>query len=694
MNEKAYSAAGITLLDAISSGEHLLREPAVHALEPAVSAVTDTIRRAGDALLERQDATGFWRFDLEADTTIPSEYIMLQHFLGTVNRERHLRMAAYIRSRQMENGAWPLYENGPGNISATVKAYLALKVTGEPMDSPLMRRAREWVLRNGGAEKVNVFTRILLAMFGQVPWHTVPAMPVEMMLLPRWFYFNLGKVSYWSRCVIVPLLILFAHRPVHRLPRALDVPELFQSDPRAFRHLDSFATGLSKKALIKNFFMVIDRTLKLAEPCTPRFIRRFALAKAEAWMRDHMRGEGGIGAIFPAMANAVIALKVVGARPDDSDLVRGIRGIEDLVLEGAEQAYCQPCVSPIWDTCLSINALVEAGLAPSDPRIRSGVQWLFDKQVFVKGDWADRAPGLDGGGWAFQFENDLYPDVDDTSMVLMALLRAKAQDKPDFRRRIGMAVNWVLGMQNSDGGWGAFDIDNYHEYLNNIPFADHGALVDPSTADLTARCIEVLAMLGHDKSYPPIARGLEFLRAEQEDSGAWYGRWGVNYIYGTWSVLCALGALQEDPREPYICKAVQWFKARQNPDGGWGEDCNTYDDESLEGRGVSTASQTAWALLGLMAVGEVDSESVERGVEYLLRTRTHDGSWNEPEFTGTGFPRVFYLRYHGYCHYFPLWALGVYRRLKHGLPTAQHLLRDDGLVDFEPLPMIRRYRTA
>lgn len=688
MNDIAHAAIERGILEARIGLDEILEQPPVRPLEPLGSRLGETIGRAGQALLERQDASGFWRFDLEADTTIPAEYILFQHFIGAANHERHLRMVEYIRSKQLASGAWPLYQGGPGNISATVKAYLAMKVTGVPEAAPEMQRAREWVLANGGAENVNVFTRILLAMFGQVPWRTVPAMPVEMMLLPRWFYFNLGKVSYWSRCVIVPLLILFAYRPVHRLPEALGVRELFRSPPERLRHLDTFARELSKKALIKNFFITIDRVLKAAEPWIPGFIRRHALAEAERWMREHMRGEGGIGAIYPAMANAVMALEVIGVPSTDPDYARGVRAIEDLVLEQGEQAYCQPCVSPIWDTCLSLNALLEAGLPHDDSRVRAAVQWLFDKQVFVKGDWSEKAPGLDAGGWAFQFENDFYPDVDDTSMVLMALLRARAHENPNHRRRIALAVNWILGMQNRDGGWGAFDIDNHHEYLNNIPFADHGALVDPSTSDLTARCIEVLAMLGYDKSFPPIARALAFLRREQEPSGAWYGRWGVNYLYGTWSVLCALGALGEDPHEPYIRKAVAWLNERQNPDGGWGESCNTYDDPSLAGRGPSTASQTAWALLGLMAAGEIGSATVDRGVRYLLGTRNARGSWDEPEFTGTGFPRVFYLRYHGYCHYFPLWALGVYNRLRSGLATAQRSVREEGPIELAPLPAL------
>ncbi|MGH7462012.1 MAG: squalene--hopene cyclase, partial [Longimicrobiales bacterium] len=496
------------------------------------------LSHSGDALLAQQHASGHWRFDLEADTTIPAEYILLQHFMGTVNRDREGRLADYIRGRQLPDGSWPLYEGGPGNISATVKAYFAIKMAGEPVPSPRMQRARRWVLTHGGAENCNVFTRITLAVFGQLPWRTVPAMPAEMIWLPRWFYFNLSKVSYWSRCVIVPLLIIFANRPVHALAPEQGIRELFVARPDELVHIDKFHAGKP----LRNLFIALDRVLKMFERVVPPPIRRLSLRRCEDWMRDHMRGEGGIGAIYPAMANAVMALRQLGCDASDPDMARGIRAIEDLVLDEGEESYVQPCVSPIWDTCLSISALSEVGLPESHPAVESAVQWLFDKQVFVRGDWSVNAPELDGGGWAFQYENEQYPDVDDTGMVVMALLRANAQKHPDRRRRIAQAVNWVIGMQNSDGGWGSFDIDNYREYLNNIPFADHGALVDPSTADLTGRCVEMLAMLGYDRSFPPIARGLEFLRKDQRDFGGWYGRWGVNYVYGTWAVLVALGA--------------------------------------------------------------------------------------------------------------------------------------------------------
>ncbi len=680
--QKAYSRV-VTEHD-VEVQPGLWRERTVKPLERAVDAVQDCLNRASQALLGRQANDGHWRFDLEADATIPSEYILLQHFLGRSNKEREEGITRYLRRRQNRNGSWSLYHGGPGDMSATVKAYFALKMMGQSPDAPFMVRARAWVLANGGAEKVNVFTRIALAVFGQLPWRTVPAMPVEIMFLPRWWFFNLSKVSYWSRCVIVPLLILFAKRPVVHVDAELGIAELFHSAPMKLRNLDSF----SIRSPLKSFFILLDRTIKIFEPMIPNAIRGRALKLAENWMRDHTKGKGGIGAIYPAMANAAMALRILGAPEDDADFVRTVQAIEDLVLDSENETYVQPCVSPIWDTCLSLSALTEAGAQSDHPAVQQAVEWLFDHQIFVMGDWADRAPGLESGGWAFQYENDKYPDVDDTGMVLMSLLRAGAHDKHHKRKRINQALNWLLGMQNPDGSWGAFDIGNNNEYLNKIPFADHGALVDPGTADLTARCIELLAMLGYDASFPPVQRGLQFLVEDQEEDGSWYGRWGVNYIYGTWSVLAALGAIGEDLAKPYVRKAVQWLQDHQNEDGGWGESCNTYDDPALTGRGISTPSQTAWALLGLMAVGAAGTPHVQRGVDYLVRTQNAAGEWDEEEYTGTGFAKVFYLRYHGYARYFPVWALATYARARQGLPTRQAEVITKGPIDLGPIPVL------
>lgn len=616
-----------------------------------------------------QDREGWWVFDLEADVTITAEYILYKRFMGQpVDPGLRERLCAHLTAKQMPDGGWPLHDlDGKADVSASVKAYLALKVAGHGKDAPHMARARALILSLGGAAAANVFTRITLALFGQLPWRCAPSMPMEIMLLPEWFFFHLSKVSYWSRTVIVPLLILYAHRPVCHLGLSEGVPELFVVAPDRLHHLDRWACGNWRK----NLFLVLDRVLKIVEPHFPSGSRAKALRLAEAWMRARM-GDGGIGGIFPAMVNAVEALRVLGRSDNDPDALRGAKAVEDLLADhGGDQAFCQPCLSPIWDTCLMLTALTEAGEPLDGPTVQRAVDWLYEKQVFTVGDWQDRAPGLAPGGWAFQFENDHYPDFDDTAMVLMALLRAGAMDTPERKRKVGRAVNWLIGLQGADGGWGAFDKDNNALYLNDIPFADHGALMDPSTSDLTARCIEVMSMLGYPKTFPPIARGLAFLRSEQEASGAWYGRWGVNYLYGTWSVLSALRQVGEDLSQPCVRRAVDWIRSVQNPDGGFGESCFSYDEPSLAGQGASTASQTAWALLGLLAAGEEDSEAVRRGVDYLLSTRGPDGMWEERLYTGTGFPRVFYLRYHGYSKYFPLWALALYQRLAAGGRSLQ-----------------------
>jgi squalene-hopene/tetraprenyl-beta-curcumene cyclase len=622
----------------------------------------------GTEFLMRTMKKNHWCFELEADVTIPSEYIFLQRILKRNNLALEQKISAYLRRRQNVNGSWALYEDGPGDMSATVKAYFALKLMGHSIDDIHMVSARKWVLQNGGAETVNVFTRITLALFGQLPWKTVPAMPVEMMFLPKWWFFHLSKVSYWSRCVIVPLLVIFAKRPVYQTISEQSVSELFMQSPSSLTALDK----INWRQPVSAGFVLLDRGLKFVNNLVPTFLRERALVKAERWTREHCAGDGGIGGIFPAMVNAVIAFKLRGAEDNDPDLVRTVKAIDELVIESDVEAYCQPCLSPVWDTCLALNAVTETELPLEDPRIKAAVQWLFQHQVFEKGDWSEKVPRLTGGGWAFQYENTKYPDVDDTSMVLMALLRAGAhEDDQKTRKLIDQAVNWILGMQNPDGGWAAFDVDNNAEYLNKIPFADHGALVDPSTADLTARCIEMLAMLGHDKNFPPIRDGLEFLKRNQESNGSWYGRWGVNYVYGTWSVLAAIGGIGEEREKAYVQKALRWLEGAQNEDGGWGESCNSYDDERMAGIGVSTPSQTAWALLGLMAAGPIDSLFVKRGIDYLITQQNNDGGWDEEMYTGTGFPRVFYLRYHGYRAYFPLWALANYQRLTCGMPTRQ-----------------------
>jgi len=646
------------------------RRPLPNPVSPlfSVKRLNEAIESATNRFLASQHEKGYWVFDLEADTTIPSEYVLLHRFLGRqMPSDLRAGIANYLRRRQLAGGGWPLYYEGAADLSASVKAYFALKQLGDTPSQEHMARAKAFILSRGGAARVNVFTRITLALFGQVPWKTTPAMPVQIMLLPKWFFFHLHKVSYWSRTVIVPLLILNARRPVCQLKPEEDIRELFPEPAEALRHLDH----LSSKHFMKNLFILLDRTLKFIDPIMNRAAQDKSVQLAEQWTLNRMQGEGGLGAIFPAMVNAVMALKTLGYPDTHPDMARGIKALDDLVSSHQGEALCQPCVSPVWDTCLSLSALLEAGLNSDHEAVRNAEKWLFDQMIEVPGDWSFRAPRLEAAAWAFQFENNFYPDVDDTPMVLMGLLRAGALRAESYREKILKSVDWVLGMQSSDGGWGAFDIDNDYLYLNNIPFADHGALLDPSTSDLTGRCIELLAMLGYGPDFPPIARGLRFLKREQEPFGAWFGRWGVNYIYGTWSVLKGLGRLGENPSEPYIRKAIDWLKSCQNADNGWGETCYSYADTAHAGRGASTASQTAWALLGLMAVGEWKSAAVQRGIHYLLNTQKDEGGWDEPYFTGTGFPNVFYLRYHGYRQFFPLWALAEYRTIRTGKRTCQ-----------------------
>ncbi len=681
------------------------------------TAELERVAGAAAALLaSRQQEDGHWVFDLEADATIPAEYVMLQRFIGReIDAGMASRISTYILERQLPDGGWPLYAvDGNANISTSVKAYFALKLLGHDKNAPHMVKARQMILALGGAARCNVFTRITLALFGQVPWHTPPAMPIEIMLLPRWFFFHLSKVSYWSRTVIVPLLILYTKKPVCRLSSGEGIAELFTTPPDMLGHLD----GFRHHAWRKNVFIMLDRVLKRTMHLMPERIRRHALDEAERWTRVRMQGDGGIGAIYPAMANAVMALQTLGCSECDPVYRRGMAAIDNLIVHrklkvadlpadgsttrgyaafdtssaapelytasladsagNLEFSFCQPCNSPIWDTCMSLSALCEAGYAATNGNITDkAMEWLFSQQIITPGDWSDKCPGLECGGWAFQYENALYPDVDDTSKVLMSLFRAGALDRPEYRENIARAVRWVLGMQSSDGGWGAFDVDNDYLYLNDIPFADHGALLDPSTADLTGRCIEMLGMLGFGPDYPPIARGIAYLKKEQEQFGGWFGRWGVNYIYGTWSVLSGLHQAGEDMGSPYVRKAVDWLISCQNGDGGWGETCASYDDPSLAGSGASTASQTAWALMALMAAGEAGHAAVTTGVRYLMAS--YGNGWDERHFTGTGFPRVFYLRYHGYSLFFPAWALAVYARHTSGIATVQDTVREKQL---------------
>jgi len=615
------------------------------------------IEEARAALKGLQERDGHWVFEFEPDATISAEYIFLQHFLDTVDSDLERQIANFLRSIQGAHGGWPLFHEGEVDLSATIKAYWALKLAGDDIAAPHMAAARAAILERGGAAQANVFTRIALALFGLVPWRAVPVMPVEIMLLPQWFPFHLSKVSYWSRTVIVPLLVLMALKPRARNPSGIRLDELFLEPPESAQ-FPMNATGTPLGAT----FATIDSLLRTAEPLFPKRARQKAIDKAVGFFTERLNGEDGLGGIFPAIANSVMAFEALGFPRDHPDFAVARKAVDKLLLRrDAETVYCQPCLSPIWDTCLGAHAMLEAGESPDGGTMTAAFDWLLAREITeVRGDWTWRRPKLKPGGWAFQYWNDHYPDVDDTAVVVMALDRTR---NPAYRPAIERATEWIVGMQSRDGGWGAFDPENTHYYLNYIPFADHGALLDPPTVDVTARCLSMLAQLGHGRDNPTVAKAVDFLKREQETDGSWYGRWGVNYVYGTWSALCALNAVGEDMEAPYIRKAVSWLKAFQQPDGGWGEDCASYWKEHRGTVKGSTPSQTAWALMGLMAAGEVESEAVRRGVDYLETAPRSGARWDEELWTGIGFPRVFYLKYHGYAAYFPLWALARYRNL-------------------------------
>jgi squalene-hopene/tetraprenyl-beta-curcumene cyclase len=650
-------------------GETLPPSFRLHGIRP--DELESRIASATRALISERRADGHWCFELEADATIPAEYVLLRHFRAEPeDLVLEAKIGVYLRRIQGEHGGWPLFYQGAFDMSASVKAYFALKMIGDDIDAPHMRRAREAILARGGAAKSNVFTRFLLALYGQVPWRAVPTMPVEIMLLPRWFPFHLSKISYWARTVIVPLLVLQALKPVAKNPRAIGVGELFTTPPDDVRE---WPKGAHQTWPWANVFGAIDLALKKVEHRFPRRSRKRAIEAAVAFVDERLNGRDGLGAIYPAMANSVLMYDVLGYPPDHPNVVVARQSVEDLLVVKDDEAYCQPCLSPIWDTALAAHALLEVGGEEAERAARDGLRWLIPKQVLnVAGDWAEKRPNVRPGGWAFQYANAHYPDLDDTAVVVMAMERARVRLEPalaaEFATPVERGREWVEGLQSKNGGWGAFDADNTHHYLNHIPFADHGALLDPPTADVTARCVGMLAQLGETPSTSPaLSRGVEHLLGDQMPDGSWYGRWGMNYIYGTWSVLCALNAAGLGHDAPAMRKAVNWLKSIQNADGGWGEDGASYklDYQGYE-PAPSTPSQTAWALLGLMAAGAADDAAVERGIAYLASVQGEDGLWPEDRFTATGFPRVFYLRYHGYSKFFPLWAMARYRNLKQG----------------------------
>jgi len=625
--------------------------------ELPLSQLERAIQRATKALLGLQHPDGYWCFELEADCTIPAEYVLMMHYQGEVDEPLERKLATYLRARQGEDGGWPLYYGGPAEISCSVKAYYALKLAGEPPEAPHMAKAKQTILRLGGACRANVFTRITLAIFGQLPWRAVPFLPVECLLLPHWFPFHISKVSYWSRTVMVPLFVLYTAKAHARNPRQVSIKELFITDPWQETNYFPVHSALNRALLM------LDRLGLKFYPWSPQGLRRRAIKKAEAWILERLNGEGGLGAIFPAMVNAYEALDLLGFPANHPLRVIERSAIQDLLVIKEHSAYCQPCVSPVWDTAWACIALQQIGDEQSQTAVKRAFHWLNRRQLLEEPqDWSFNRPKVRGGGWPFQFKNSHYPDLDDTAAVAYAM--HKSGDKT-FDKTVQRAAEWICGMQSRNGGFASFDADNDHTYLNEIPFADHGALLDPPTEDVSGRCVMLLAQMVTSPQCKAVEKKcLDYLFRSQQPDGPWYGRWGTNYIYGTWSVLMGLEEAGIGKEHDAVRRGAAWLKNVQRADGGWGEGCDTYFEPSKRGQGErSTSFHTAWALLGLMSSGEVDSHSVHRGIDFLLRTQQPNGFWSDPEFNAPGFPRVFYLKYHGYDKYFPLLALARYRNL-------------------------------
>jgi len=626
-------------------------------LSSRVAVAVDAARKY---LFSQQHEDGYWCGELEADATLEADYIILHTLLGTEKTDRIPKAANYILQHQNEDGGWSTYSGGATNLSASVKSYFGLKLAGYKSDHPALARARQTILELGGVTEVNTFTKLYLCFFGQYDYDAVPAIPPEIVLFPNWFWFNIYEISSWSRAMLVPLSICYAKKPFKKISDEMGVEELFvggRDKSRMHLHWD-------KKWLSwRNFFLVLDRTAHWFERVHVRPLRSVALRQAERWMLRRFEMSDGLAGIFPSIMNSVIALRVLGYSIDDPQVIRAMDEFEKLGIEEEDTFRMQPCVSPVWDTAYAMFALGASGVPANDPRMVKAADWILQKQVRTVGDWKVKNKKGEPGGWYFEFNNEFYPDVDDSAMVCLGLSQVEHPNGRYQRESVQRAIDWMLSMQCKNGGWASFDKDNDRMVFQYVPFADHNAMLDPATVDISGRMLEMMASYGYDKNHPSVKKAINFVRKEQEPDGSWFGRWGVNYIYGTMLVLRGLEAIGVDHHEPYVQQAAEWLRMVQNPDGGWGESCDSYDDPNARGQGPSTASQTAWAIMGLLAANDTRSDSVARGIAYLLRIQKKDGSWSEEFYTGTGFPRVFYLMYHMYRQYFPLIALTTYAKV-------------------------------
>ena len=637
-------------------------EPSNTGLSFKEEALDQSIERSRDFLLSIQNREGYWVDELEANVTISAEFIFFMHFTGRLDSVKQDKVVKYLLHQQREDGSWPLFYGGLCDINSTVESYMALKMAGLPADQEEMVRARRAIFSNGGIKNTRVFTKMFLAMFGQLSWDECPAVPVEIILLPNWFPFNIYEISSWSRGTVVPLSIVRSFEPVKELPEGRDVQELFTEKDQSL----DFKLNSLPFTNWRDTFIYLDRFIKILGKFPYKPFRKKALHKVEKWTLEHQEDQGDFAGIQPAMFNALLALHLLGYAKDHPACVKGMEAVDRFMLEKDGQLWMQACVSPLWDTAICSNALLDSGLPSNDPALVKAGEWIVSKQVIKRGDWQVKNSDAEPGGWAFEFYNELYPDTDDTAEILLFLNRVRLTDNRWKLSECERAMNWLLSMQSKDGGWGAFDLNNDKQVLNEVPFADHKALLDPPTVDVTSRILWMLAKWGFKKEHPQVQRAIEFVKQRQEIDGCWFGRWGVNYIYGTFLALNGLCAIGENMKTPFIKKAVRWLEDHQNEDGGWGETCQSYKEPSLRGRGQSTASQTAWALMGLIAADEAQTLVAEHGAQYLIETQKEtgdfSGSWWEDEFTGTGFPIHFFIKYHMYQHFFPLMALSRYRR--------------------------------
>ncbi len=621
--------------------------------------VSQTISKSRDYILSQQKPDGHWIGELEANTTLTAEYIMLMYFMDMVDHEKVRKAANYIISKQSEDGSWPIYYGGPGDISASVESYFVLKLAGYGKDEPFMQKAREFILKSGGVMKSRVITKINLSFFGQFEWEGTPSIPVEIIYIPRVCSFNIYEFSSWARICVVPLTVLMEIKPRIHVPESANIDELY-TIPRdevdfSFEKDDNFLSW-------HNFFIGADRILKILEKSPIKISKKLAIKKAEKWILDHQDKSGDWGGIFPAMAFSIMALKTLGYNNDFTPIKKGFEAIERFHIEDENSIHQQSCVSPVWDTAWTTIALAESGISDRDESLVKAASWLYNRQTTRDGDWKIKVPQAQPGGWSFEYYNEFYPDADDTSAVILALLNVNGVSGVDKASRLKKGLMWLLNMQNTDGGWGAFDKDVNNPVYNLILFNDFKTMLDPSCPDITGRIIELLAILGYGKDFVPVKLAIDYLKREQHPDGPWFGRWGVNYIYGTWAVLAGLAAIGESKDEPYVKRAIDWLFAIQNHDGGWGESCRSYERDTFAGRGTSTPSQTAWVLIALISYGYANDSRVKRGIDFLIGKQLQDGSWEEKEFTGTGFPNAFYIRYHMYKDFFPLFALSKYKK--------------------------------